>query len=139
MGENVSPKPVLWLSCSQYVLFWEKNIKTVFGSPFPTVKVIVSFVVQHPLPWKMAMSPKNYFSLLVWKILFVCFFFFFEKIVQWKIFKTLFPTNKVILSFLAKCPLPLKTVISFHRWFSQFFQCKLKNINEVFLLESILI
>ncbi len=50
---------------------------------------------------KMVMSPKNYFSRLFWNV-----FFFFERIVQWKIFKISFPTKKVILIFVTRCPLP---------------------------------
>ncbi len=63
----------------------KENLKTVFGTPFPFGKVIFFFVVRRPVPRKMVMLPKNYFSWLFWKIL---FFFFFEKIVKWKIFKT---------------------------------------------------
>ncbi len=43
------------------------------------------------------------------------FFFFFEKIAQWKIFKTSFPTKTVILIFVTRRPLPLKTAISSHK------------------------
>ncbi len=48
--------------------FKGKNLKTVFGTPFLTEKVILIIVIR-PL-----VSLKNYFSRLFWKI-----FFFFQK------------------------------------------------------------
>ncbi len=59
MGKNVPPK-----------LVRGKNFKTIFGTPFPTEKVIFIFVVQCPIPWKIIMPPKNYFSRLFWKMFF---------------------------------------------------------------------
>ncbi len=80
----------------------------------------------------MVMHPKNYFSQLFWK-------FFFEKIVVWKIFKPNFlPTN--LYWFLSPdTPFPSKWSSPPTNGFSQFFYHKVKNIHEVFLLESILI
>ncbi len=63
-------KLVFWLSFSQYGLFWGKNFKTIFGTPFPIERVIFIFVWR-PIPSKMVMHPKNYFSHLFWKILFL--------------------------------------------------------------------
>ncbi len=86
--------------------------------------------------WKNGHVTKNYFLRYVWKY---CDFFF-EKIVKWKIFKISFLTKKSSYWFLwpdtlfpSKWSCPPKNV------FLQFFQRKLKNIHEVFLLESILI
>ncbi len=85
----------------------------------------------------MVRPPENYFLRSFWKIL---VFFFGEKIVIWKIFKTSFLTRKFTLIFVAKHPLLLKMVMSSHKWFFRnFFHHKLKNIHKVFLLESIFI
>ncbi len=65
---------------------------------------------------------------------------FLKKNCHIKIFKTPFLTKKFILIFVARHPISLKIVMSSHKWFFlQSFQHKLKNIHEVFLLESILI
>ncbi len=71
-------------------------------------------------------------------VLILAIIVFIKKIVEWKIFKNSFPTKKCWL-------LPLD-VPSFSKQsctptdgFLQFFQCKLKNIHKVLLLESILI
>ncbi len=48
------------LSQTAWVFFWEKNWKTVFGTPFTKKKVIL----------KNGDTPKNNFSLIFWKILF---------------------------------------------------------------------
>ncbi len=58
MEENVPPKLVFWLSFSPYGVFWGKNFKVVFGSPFPIEKIIFIFFVQCPIPWKMVMTTK---------------------------------------------------------------------------------
>ncbi len=42
---------------------------------------------------------------------------FFEKTNQWKIFRTSFSAKKRLLIFVARCPLLLKPVMSFHKWF----------------------
>ncbi len=46
--ENVAPKPGFQLSFSRFGFFWEKNIKTIFGSPFSHRKSF--FVLQRPTP-----------------------------------------------------------------------------------------
>ncbi len=51
--------------------FLGKNLKSVFGTPCPKKFVIFIFVVRHPVPPKMIMSPKNNFSLLFWKYCFI--------------------------------------------------------------------
>ncbi len=70
IGENVPPKPVFRLSCSPYEIFWAKDLKTVFCTPFSTEKVILIFVVRRSYTSKNGHVPKNYFSGLFWKILF---------------------------------------------------------------------
>ncbi len=136
MGENVPLQLFFWLSFSRYGVLWGKNFKAVFSTEFPPpLRVIFAFVVRHPIPRKTVVSPKNYFSLLFWKIL-----FFLEKIIIRKLFKTSFLKKKFILIFVAR-----HTLILFSsKWscppindFSQFFQHKLKSILKVFLLESI--
>ncbi len=52
--------------------------------------------------------------------------FFFEKIIQWKIFKTSFPTKKVILILVTRRPLPLETPCPPIHGFSKFFQKMLR-------------
>ncbi len=51
MGENMPLKLVFWLSFRRYKLFWRKNFKIIFGTPFSIEKVI--------FPLKMAMPPKK--------------------------------------------------------------------------------
>ncbi len=46
--------------------FWGKNFKAVFGN-LSIKKVISIFVVWHPIPWKMVVPLKNYFSWLFWE------------------------------------------------------------------------
>ncbi len=113
--------------------FEKKNFKAEFGIPFPIEKVIFIFVIRHPIPWKMAMSPKNYFSGYFGK------YCFFGKIVKWKIFRTLFLTKKFTLIFVTRHPFLTKWSCLPINGFSQFFQHKLNNIRKVYLLESILI
>ncbi len=119
IGENSPPKPGFWLLFSRYGFFGGINLKTVFGTPFPTERVVFIFVVRRPVPSKMVVPSKNYFSLIVWKLL----FFFIGKKVKWKIFKTSMSTKKVVSIFVARRPLPLKTVKFSHKWFlSVFFE-----------------
>ncbi len=109
--------------------FWEKNFKTVFGTPFLTEKVI-------PIPRKMVMPSKNYFSQLFWKIL---FFFFFFKLLHKKYSKPHFFQKNFYWFLSPDTPFPSKWPCLHTNGFSQFFQHKLKNIGEVLLLESMLI
>ncbi len=95
MGENVPPKLIFWFSVSRYMGFWRKNLKVVYGTPFPIEKVLFIFVVRHPIPWKMVMSSKIIFRSYFGK-------YIFKKVVKWKIFKTSFPTTKFILIFVAR-------------------------------------
>ncbi len=89
MGENV---PHNWFFC--FGVFWEKNFKVIFGTPFSIEKVKFIFVVRPRILWKIVMCSKNYFLRLFWKIL-----LFLKKIVIWKIFKPAFLTKKFILIF----------------------------------------
>ncbi len=99
MEENVPPQLVFWLLFSQCGGFWGKNVKAVFGTPFPIEKVIFIFVLQHPIPWKMAMSPKNYLLRLFWKKN-----FFFEKNCYMKQIQNLISYNKVYTDFCRQTP-----------------------------------
>ncbi len=65
--------------------------------------------------------------------------FFLKKIVIRRIFKTTFLTEKLVLIFVTRHPIPSKWSCPPTNGFSQFFKNKLKNIHKVFLLESILI
>ncbi len=69
---------------------------------------------------KMVMSPKNYFSRLFWKI---CFFFvfFLRKLFSEKYLKPHFLQKKIILIFVTRCPLSLKTAMFSHKWFFAIF------------------
>ncbi len=119
-GDNVTPKLVFWLSFSHYGGFQGKNLKGIFNTPVPIEKVIFIFVVWYPIPEKWSCPTKIIFSRGYFgKYCFV--FCFFEKIVTWKIFKTSTPTKKIILIFVARHPLPLKMVMSSHKWFSAIF------------------
>ncbi len=93
--------------------FEEKNLKTAFGNTFHTEKVIFIFIVGWPVPPKLVMPRKIIFCSYFGKYCFFCCFL----IVKWKLFKTSFPTKKVILIFVAKRPLPFKLVVSFLKWF----------------------
>ncbi len=71
IGENVPPKPV-FLAFIQPVLSFFR-LKAVFGTPFPTEKVLLSFVVWCPFTSKMVMSlhvhfRKYYYYYYFWKI-----------------------------------------------------------------------
>ncbi len=61
MRENVPPKPVFRVSVRRYEVFRRKNLKKVFGIPFPIQKVIFIFVIQRPIPLKMVIHPKIIF------------------------------------------------------------------------------
>ncbi len=78
-------------------------------------KVIFTFVVQHPIPWKVVCPEKLFFFIILENIVFL------EKVVIWKIFKTLFLTKKFIFIFVARHALPLKMVMSSHKWFFKIF------------------
>ncbi len=67
--------------------FWEKNVKTVFGTAFPSKK-LYSFLLSNP----RHVAPKIIFCWYFGKNV----VFFFEKVVKWKIFKTSIPTKKGI-------------------------------------------
>ncbi len=65
----------------------------------------------------MGMPPKNYFSLVFWKIL----FYAKKLLIETKNIQNLISYKKVILIFVVRRPLPLKTVMLFHKWFSTVF------------------
>ncbi len=76
----------------------------------PPKKVILIFVIRRLFPEKWSCPPKIIFNGSFG------FFFFSEKIVIWKIFKTSFRTKKFILIFVTRHRLPLKMVMSSHKW-----------------------
>ncbi len=121
--------------CSQYGVFWGKNFKDVFSTPFPIENIIFNFVIRHLVPWKMVMPPKiifrSYFGKYCW------FFFFLKKLLYKKYSKPHFSQKKFTLIFVAEYRSSSKWLCPPTNGFSQFFQHKL--IREVFLLESILI
>ncbi len=51
MGENVPPKPIFWVWVSRYGDFWEKNYKTVIGTPFPEKMLFLLFDAPFPQKW----------------------------------------------------------------------------------------
>ncbi len=110
-GENAAPKPVFLLLFSRYGVFWRKNLKTVFDTPFPTKKVVFIFVIHSPFLSKTVTKKKLFFAIILENITIS------KKIVKWKIFKTSFSTKKVILNFVARRNLLLKTVMSSRWWF----------------------
>ncbi len=111
MGENVPPKSVFSAFIQPVWVFLRKKLKNSISYPSHKKGYIFITVIWHLGPSNMVTPPKNFFSWLFWKIV-----FFFEKTVEWKIFKTSFPTKKVILIFVARRSL-LKTVMSSHKWF----------------------
>ncbi len=91
-------------------MFFEENILKRYLVPHFPQKKLYSFLSSDTPPF-----PEKWSCPL--KIIFRCyfdFFFFFEKIVKWKIFKTLFLTKTLI--FVARHSLPLKMVISFYKY-----------------------
>ncbi len=53
--------PVFWLSFSRYgFFFWEKNFKTIFGTPFPIEKVTCA-----PFPQKWSCPQKLFFTVIL--------------------------------------------------------------------------
>ncbi len=69
IGGKCAPKTGSSAFIQSVWFFLKKNKKTVFGIPFPTEKVIFTFIVQQAVSSKMVMRPKNYFSRLFWKIM----------------------------------------------------------------------
>ncbi len=125
---KMCPKMIFCLSFSWYGVFWGKSFKAVFGTPFPIEMVIFIFVVGHHVPWKMVMTLKNYFSRL------------FQQILLSKKYSKPHFLQKSLRWFLSpNASFPSKWSCPPTNGFSQFFQHKLKNIREVFLLESMLI
>ncbi len=75
----------------------------------------IHFCCPTPRFLKNGRAPKKFFAVILENIV------FFKKIVEWKIFKTSFPTKKFILIFAAGHPLSLKMVMASHKWFSAIF------------------
>ncbi len=120
MGKYMSTKPAFLLSFSWHGIFYGKNLLTICGTPFPTEKGQLIFVIPGlTLPPKWPCPPKIFFVVILENdVFFVCFYF--EKIVLWKIFETSFPTKKVILSLSRKNLLFVKLCISyFIAWVSR--------------------
>ncbi len=135
-SRNVPSKLVFWPSFGHYGGFWGKNFNAVFGTSFPIKKMKLIFVLRHWILWKMIIPPPPIKKIIIFPGYFenCCVFW---KNCYTKNIQTSILTKKFILIFVARYPLPLKMVTSFHKWFLQFFQHKLKNICEVFLLESV--
>ncbi len=130
----VNPKLVFLAFIQSIWGFWGKNFKVMFGTPFPTEKVIFIFVVWHPISWKMVMTPK-----IIFCGYFVKYCFFFFKLF-YKKYSELHFLQKSLYWFLSPDnSFPAKWSCLSINGFSQFFQHKLKNICKVFLLESILV
>ncbi len=105
------------LSLTVWGFLRKKNLKTVFGSPFLRKKRKKTYIhFCRPTPRSLKNGHPS-------QIIFRCYFgnfFFFEKVVKRKIFKTLMPTKKVILIFVARRPLPQNGYILPLMGFSQF-------------------
>ncbi len=132
MGENAPPKWVFWLSFSGMVFFFflnGKNLWAVFGTPFPT-EMVQLFVIRRIRCLKNGHLHKKLFFAVILENTFC--FFFFEKIVQWKIFKTSFPTKKGILIFVNGRPSSqnghVLSSIVFHNFFRKC--CVFKTANQ---------
>ncbi len=129
-GGKVPPKLFFRLSFSWYGVFWGKNFKAVFGTPFPIENVIFVFVVRHRIPWKKGHAPQKLFFAVILDFFFNCYMKNIQNLISYK---------KVYIEFYRQTPRLSKWSCPPTNGFSQFFQHKLKNIREVFLLESILI
>ncbi len=128
-GENVSPKLVFWLSFSRYGVFWGKNFKAVFGTPFPIKKVIFILSSNSPFLEKWSCTQKLFIAVILENIV-----FFLEKWLHEKYSKPHF-LQKSLLIFVVRHTPPLKMVMSSCKCFFTIFQWKLKNNREVFLLQ----
>ncbi len=148
--ENVPPKLVFWLSFSRYGDFWGKHFKGRIRYPISHRKCYIHFcrLISHE---KWSCPTQNYFSLLFWKI---CIFFFLKKFLYEKYSKphflqksscwflspdAPFPSKWSCLPTNGFTPFPSKWSCLPTNGSLQFFQHKLKNICEVFRLESVLI
>ncbi len=102
MGENVTPK----------VVFWGKNFKAVFGTPFSIEKV--SSDIPFPKKWSCPL-----------KIIFLSYFgkycYFFWKNCYIKNIQNLISYKKFCIDFCRQTPLPLKIVMSSGKWFFTIF------------------
>ncbi len=98
MAENVPQNVFFGFHSTGYGFFWGKKKKKNQSSiryPIFHRKGYLHFCRPTPHFSKVVMLPKNYFSQLFQKIL----GFFFEKIVEWKIFKISFPYVKGYIYF----------------------------------------
>ncbi len=100
--------------------------------------VIFIFVAGHPIPWKMLMPPKIVFHGYFRKYCFFFVFFFLKKLLYEKYLICHFLQKSLYWFLSPVAPSPSKWSCPSTNGFSQFFQHKLKNIHEVFLLECIL-
>ncbi len=113
--------------------FLRKKFRSCNRYPISHGKVYIHFCCPTSHSLKNGHDPKNFFPRHFGKY---CFNW---KNCYTKNIQNLISYKKVNVDFCNQTPLPLKMVMSSHEWFSQFFQHKLKNICEVFLLASILI
>ncbi len=117
MGKNMLPNQIFWLSFSQYGGFLWQKFQSRIQYPISHRKSYIHFC--HPFPGKMVMPSKIIFRGYFGKYFFVVFCFF-GKIVKWKIFKSS-SYKKVYINFCRQTLLPLKMVISSHKWFFKIF------------------
>ncbi len=120
--------------------FMRKKFQSCFWYPISHRKGHIYFCFPTPHSLKNGHDPKKFFSQLFWKILFFCcFFFFLKKLFYEKYSKSHFLQKSLYWFLLPDTSFPSKWSCTPTNGFSQFFQHKLKNICEVFQLESILI
>ncbi len=103
MGENVPPKTSFSGLCWTEWVFLKKRTQKLYLVPhFPPKKLYSFLLSDAPFPQKWSCPQKELFAVILENIV------FFEKVVKWKIFKTLMPTKKVTLILVARRPPPKK-------------------------------
>ncbi len=113
MEENVPQNQFFGFYSAGMEFFMEKTYKQYLVPHSPQKRFNSFLESDADFASKRIMSPQKLFFAVILENI----FFFFEKIVQWKIFKTSFPTKKVILIFVTRRPLSLKTDMPSRKWF----------------------
>ncbi len=126
-------KLVFWLSFSRYRGFWRKKFQSHIWYLISHRRSNIHFCRPTPYSLKNGHAPQKLFFAVILENV------FFEKIVKWKIFKASFLTKNLYWFLLPETLYPSKWSCPPTNGFLQFFKHKLKNIREVFLLESMLI
>ncbi len=135
MVENVPLKLVFLVFIQPVWGFWGKNFESCIRYPISHRKGYIHFCRPTPHSLKNGHASQKLFFVVILEI-----FFFFQKNCYMKNIQNLISYKKVYVDFCRQTPLPLKMVMSSHKWyFTIFSEHKLKNIHEVFLHESILI